>query len=223
MRGVVPAEPLDRRPGPEGLPRGQRAAALRGHVPGVRAVPHPVAAVQARRGRGRVRRAPRARRGRGRRRGPRRPARVPVLPVRVPVLRRARPAPRPHHRPAQACRVLRRRVPPQDVPAGLSGAHRVRRARPGHVLQRPGRPARRRHRVLRGPRVGLPGGHRHHGGRLHAGQGDRADGVGRVRRLRHTLRLQVQQQGKHGVVPQLSVTILEVAKLFSITAPLVIF
>lgn len=201
VRGVVPAQPLDGRAGPARLPRGQRAAALRGHVPGVRDVPHAVPGPPARRRgrRGRVRRAPGARGGRRRRGGPRRPAGLPVLPVRVPVLRGARAAPRPRARrgPAHARRVLRRRLPPPHVPAGLRGAHRVRGPRAGHVLQRPGRPARRRDRVLRGARVGLSGGHRHHGGRVHAGQGDRAHRVGRVRRLRHTVRRRpVAEQGE---------------------------
>jgi len=49
--------------------------------------------------------------------------------------------------------------------------------------------------VLRRPGMGLPGGHRHHGGRVHAGQGDRTHGVGRLRRLRRTGRQQVAEQG----------------------------
>lgn len=196
VRRVVPAEPLGGRAGRQRLSRGQRAAALRRHVPGVRAVPHAVAQAPARRGRRRVRRAPGAHGGRGRRRGPRRPARLPVLPVRVPVLRGPRAAPRPGARPAAPRRLLRRRLPPQDVPAGLRGGHRVRRPRTGHVLQRPGRAARRRHRVLRRPRVGLSRGHRRHGRRVHVGQGDGAHRVGRVCRLRHTVRRQVAQQGR---------------------------
>jgi len=197
VRGLVPAEPLDGRPGPEGLSRGQRSAALRRHVSGVRRVPDTDARPPARRRRGRVRRPPGARRGRGRCRGPRRPARLSVLPGRVPVLHGARPAPGQDAGPAPARRVLRRRLPPPNVPAGLGGAHRFRRPGPGHVLQRPGRPARRRDRVLRGPRVGLPGGHRAHGGRVDVGQRDRSHRVGRVRRVRRAVRQQaVAEQGK---------------------------
>lgn len=196
VRGVVPAEPLDRRPGPEGLPRGQRVASLRRHVPGVRAVPDPVARVQTGRGRSRVRRAPRPLGGRGRSGRTGRPVGLRVLPDRVPVLCGACPAPRPHAGPAQARRVLRRRLSQEDVSTRVRGAHRVRRARLGHVLQRPGRPARRRHRVLCRPGMGLFGGHRRHGGSVHVGQGDRAHRTGRVRRLRHTVRQQVVEQGE---------------------------
>jgi len=167
--GVVPAEPLDGRAGPERLPRGQRAAPLRGHVSGVRAVPHAVARPQARRGRSRVRRAPRPCGGRGRRGRPCRPACLSVLPGRIPVLRGARPAPGPRARPAPPRRVLRRRLSPQNVPARVRGAHRVRRAGPGHVLQRPGRAAWRRDRVLRSSGMGLSSGRRHHGRRVHVG------------------------------------------------------
>lgn len=191
MRGLVPAEPLDGRTGPEGISRGQRAAALRRHVPGVRALPDPVTRLQARGGRVRVRRAPRPRGSRGRRRGPCRPLGVPVLPVRVPVLRHARPAPGPDTGSSPARRVLRRGLPPENVPAGLGCAHRFRRAGAGHVLQRLGRFAGRRDRVLRRPRMGLSRGHSRHGGRIYVGQGNRTHGVGRLRRIRHTVREQV--------------------------------
>lgn len=183
VRGVVPAEPLDRRLGPARLPRRQRAAALRRHVPGVRAVQDAIAAPPARRGRGRVCRAPGARGGRGRRSRPRRPTRLPVLPVRAAVLRGTCPAPGPRARPAPPRCLLRRGLSPAHVPARLGGAHRVRGPRPGNVHQRLGRAARRRHRMLRRPRVGLSGGRRYHGRRVHAGQGNRADRAGRLRRV----------------------------------------
>jgi len=134
VRGLVPAEPLDGRPGPEGLPRGQRSAALRCHVSGIRRVPDADARPPARRGRSRVRRPPGARRGRCRCRGPRRPARMPFLPGRVPVLRCARPAPGQDAGPAAPGRVLRRGLSPSDVSTGLGGAHRLRRPGPGHVF-----------------------------------------------------------------------------------------
>jgi len=142
VRGVVPAESLDRRAGPEGLPRGQRVAPLRCHLSGVRPVPDPVAQVQARRGRGRVRRAPGPRGGRGRRGRPGRLVGLSVLPERVPVLRGARPASGPVARPTSARHVLRRWLPQENVSSRVSGAHGVRRAWLGHVLQRPGRLAR---------------------------------------------------------------------------------
>jgi len=106
VRGLVPAEPLDGWPGPEGLPRGQRSATLRRHVSGIRRVPDVDARPPARRRRSRVRRPPGARRGRGRCRGPRRPARLPVLLGRVPVLHRTRAAPGQDARPAATSRVL---------------------------------------------------------------------------------------------------------------------
>lgn len=193
MRGLVPAEPLDRRPGPAGLSRGQRVAPLRRHLLGLRPVPDPDAQAQAHRGRGRVRRAPGARGGRGRRGRPRRPTGLPVLPGRVSVLCGARPAPGPVPGPAPARRMLRRRVPPENVPAGFGGAHRVCRSGLGHVLQRLGRSTRWRDRMLRRPGMGLFDGHRYHGGRVHAGQGDWPHRAGRLRRLRRTVRQQIHQ------------------------------